>query len=67
MPPLLPPLSSSDPVAQESHGRSWGVNHRIEKRDLNGPIPHCKWYIIDAVGERIIQSDYTKVKKNVNA
>ena len=53
----------SDLVAQEAHGRMWTINHRVEKRDVNGPIPHRKWYIIDSLGDRILQSDYHKVKE----
>ena len=63
VPPLVPPLSPSEPVAQEAHGRMWTINHRVVKRDVNGPIPHRKWYIIDSLGERIMQSDFQKVKK----
>ena len=73
-PPLMPPLPPSRPTApvqapvcgtqaQEAHGRVWTIDDRAITVDVNGPIPYRQWYIIDSMGERIMQSDSSKVKK----
>jgi len=68
-PPSMPPLPPSRPTApvpcgaEEAHGRVWTIDDRAITEDVNGPIPYRQWYIIDSLGERIMQSDSSKVKK----
>ena len=48
-------------MAQVAHGRKWVVNHAETQQDINGPIPHREWYMLDEVGDRISESDQSKV------
>ena len=63
-PPLLTPVSTHvevvapgthvEVVAEVAHGRTWVKDDRLLKgHEINGPVPHREWFVLDSMGERI--------------
>lgn len=51
-----------DPVTQVAHQRSWLINETALRNKINGPIPHCLWYVSNPLGESITQNDTNKME-----